>query len=200
MNNNKTSETISGVMAPYGFNSTGYDNQDRLTAWNRNDGNLDQSWNLSKEGDWNSFTENGTVESRTHSEVHELSTLDSQPVSYDAKGNLTTNQNGQTYSWDFDNRLTSATVPAGSDGIEGTHSYTYDALGRRVSKSVAGADTTVFVCSAQQVVSEYTNAASPTAPTEQYVYATYIDEPVIRDGTGGICISYYHCNQHNSIP
>jgi YD repeat-containing protein len=45
-NKNKTSETISGVMAPYGFDSTGYDNQDRLTAWNRTDGALNQSWRL----------------------------------------------------------------------------------------------------------------------------------------------------------
>jgi hypothetical protein len=51
-------------------------------------------------------------------------------MTYDAKGNLTTNSNGQTYTWDFNNKMQSATVPVGcADGIEGTHTYGYDALG-----------------------------------------------------------------------
>ena len=54
-------------------------------------------------------------------------------MTHDAKGNLTsdpTKSTTQTYAWDFDNRLASAVV--GSN----THTYKYDALGRRVSKAV----------------------------------------------------------------
>jgi RHS repeat-associated protein len=197
-NKNKTSETISGVVSNYGFSTTSYDNQDRLTSWNRTDGALDQSWNLSKEGDWDSFTENTVTETRSHTGVHELTSIDTTPLTYDSKGNLTTNQNGQTYTWDFDSRMASATVPVGAtESIEGTHSYTYDALGRRVSKSGESEDTTVFVCSGQQLMSEYLAGASAAATKEKYVYASYIDDSIVKDGTGGS--SYYHRNQQYSV-
>ena len=213
-NKNKTSETISGVMADYGFSTTSYDDQDRLTSWNRTDGNLDQSWNLSKEGDWNAFTENGTTENRSHTEVHELTAIDATPLLYDAKGNLTQNSNGQTYTWDFDNRMASATVPVGSaEGIEGTHGYTYDALGRRVSKSVDDGGTTmttVFVSITEpfehspvagQVMSEYAGGVAAGGPTRSFVYGEHIDEPVVLIDSPGVSEQryYYHTNSLHSV-
>src|SRR5690606_13101724 len=59
-NKNKTSETITGVMSGYGFTvpNNGYDEDDRLLAWERDDSNLDQSWDLSLVGNWDEFTEN----------------------------------------------------------------------------------------------------------------------------------------------
>ena len=233
-NKNKTSESITGTLSDYGFGtgsggSTVYDDEDRLTTWKRSDGNLDRSWDLSKVGDWKSVTENGATENRTHTPAHEIATIapaGSQPaaVSHDAKGNLTVRPAFQpdphqppastAFVWDFDNRLASATVPSGSSGIEGTHTYTYDATGRRVSKVVDDATanggagqttTTLFVCSDQQVICEYTVAPTNTidvnSPEQQYVYASYIDEPILKDGTfaTGTGIVYYHRNQQYSI-
>ena len=70
-NKNKTSETITGPLAAYSFTTgpgapagDGYDNEDRLTAYTR--GTLAQSWDLSLEGDWNTFTENGVAQNRTY--------------------------------------------------------------------------------------------------------------------------------------
>ena len=69
-NKNKLTEGISSLMANYGFSSTAYDPADRLTAWNRTDGNLDQAWDLSLVGDWAAFTENQIqAELRTHTGV-----------------------------------------------------------------------------------------------------------------------------------
>ncbi|WP_419195327.1 hypothetical protein, partial [Novipirellula herctigrandis] len=75
-NKNKTSEAITGTMGGYGFNvgTSGYDDEDRLVNWNRSDSNLDQAWNLSLVGDWNSFTENASVQTRTHGPTHEILT------------------------------------------------------------------------------------------------------------------------------
>ena len=56
-NKNKLTETLGAPMANYGFDSTTYDNEDRLTAWSRVDDNKDQEWELSAAGDWDSFTE-----------------------------------------------------------------------------------------------------------------------------------------------
>lgn len=87
-NKNKTAETIIGVMSGYGF-SADYDFEDRLTSWNRVDSTLNQSWNLSPVGNWNSITENASTQNRTHSPANEILTAASQDVFHDAKGNTT---------------------------------------------------------------------------------------------------------------
>ncbi|WP_143544013.1 RHS repeat-associated core domain-containing protein, partial [Rhodopirellula sp. MGV] len=43
----------------------------------------------------------------------------------------------------------------------------------------------------------YTSGAAASSPTYDYVYASYIDEPVMRSGSGGN--RYYHRNQQYSI-
>ena len=146
-NLNKTSETIGGVMSGYGF-TAGYDDEDRLTSWDRSDTTLDQVWNLSPVGDWNSITQNTTVQNRTHGPVHELLTADSESLTYDAKGNMTLiplalrpGGNPLTMSWDFNNKLRGADTD--DDGIEDMF-YLWDALGRRVGRTANSATTVYF--------------------------------------------------------
>ena len=88
LNRNKTSETIGGVMSGYGFTAS-YDDEDRLTQWDRADTNLDQSWDLSAVGNWDKFIENTTTQNRTHSAANEILTVDSDNVDHDPKGNTT---------------------------------------------------------------------------------------------------------------
>ena len=190
-NKNKLSETITGVMSGYGFDNTAYDTEDRLASWNRDDSNLDQSWNLSPVGDWNYITENGNVQSRTHGPTHELLTADSQSVTHDAKGNMTLipaslRPNALSLTWDQDNRMSSATT----DGK--TVSQRFDALGRRVARN-----NDIYVQVGQQTVADYASGSTLHAPSFTYVYASYIDEPITRVGTGGL--RYYHRNQQYSI-
>ncbi len=211
-NKNKLTEGISAPMANYGFNSTAYDPADRLTAWNRTDGNLDQAWNLSLVGNWATFTENQVQQTRSHTSVHEIAAIDSNPIAHDPAGNLTRNA-GDTldrYTWDFDNRL--ATADVDQDGTPEC-AYRYDALGRRVSKTVPdgeGSTTTVFVGTIQavthsphaaQVVAEYAADAFPASPERKFVYAEYIDEPVMMLATSGATTTsyYYHQNSLYSV-
>jgi YD repeat-containing protein len=61
---------------------------------------------------------------------------------YDSNGNTLTktDSTGTTnYAWDFENRLTSVTLP----GSGGTVTFKYDPLGRRVEKTTSAA-TSVF--------------------------------------------------------
>ena len=197
-------------MANHGFNSTTYDQADRLTAWNRTDGNLDQAWDLSLVGDWDTFTENLVQELRTHTAVHEIATIDAISVVHDATGNLTRNASDalDRYTWDFDNRL--ATADVDQDGTAEC-GYQYDARGKRVSKTVpdgeGGSATTVFVSDGNQVVAEYTTDALATSPERKFVYATYIDEPVMMvdetalgsTGAGSEEPYYYHQNSLYSV-
>ena len=63
-NRNKTAEQRGGVMANWGYSTggSGYDLKDRLVAWNRTDGNQNQSWTLTYEGDWHDFTDAATTQ------------------------------------------------------------------------------------------------------------------------------------------
>ena len=205
VNKNKKSEAIAGTMSNYGFTvpngTSGYDNEDRLVTYNRISG-LSQSWNLSTVGDWNSVTTNGASQSRTHGPTHELLTAAGQNVTTDVKGNITLipaalRANGQALAttWDFDNRMVTADV--GDNGsIE--VSQKYDALGRRVSRT-DGSTTTVFALAGQQVICDYVSGAAPAASTYRYLYASYIDEPVLRVTTTGSVKTYYHRNQQYSV-
>ena len=59
--------------------------------------------------------------------------------------------------------------------------YTYDAMGRRVSRTTYQnevASTTVYVSAGMQEVAEYTDSSDAAAPTRTYVYGSYVDEPV----------------------
>jgi RHS repeat-associated protein len=205
-NKNKTSEGISGPMSGYGFNvgGSGYDSEDRLVNWQRSDNNLTQAWNLSLVGDWNSITENSQTQSRTHGPTHELLNVAGQAVQHDVKGNMmlipanlrpTTSGTPQplSMSWDFDNRLVSADT--NNDSTADVF-YKWDALGRRIYRD-DGTIATVYVQSGQQTIADYTAGTAATSPTYTYVYASYIDEPVMRSGSGNLV--YLHRNQQYSV-
>ena len=213
-NKNKLKETIGGPLNPYGFGTTvgqeaAYDAEDRLTDWHRDDTLRDLNYALSLVGDWNTFTVEGVTETRTHGNAHELTNLaggaNPGALTHDAKGNILTSpaHGSQTYVWDFDNQLMSATSG-------GTHDYYYDALGRRVMKHVSGEKKLIFVHDGQRIIAEYkytngvigipggigtgTSATSQSSQTQsnaavvigtrrgtatllrKYVYATYVDE------------------------
>ena len=205
-NENKTSESISGTMSGYGFTQSGtvYDDEDRLTGYARSNSSLTQSWSLTSVGDWSSVTTNGTAQSRTHGPTHELLTAGGQTVNTDVKGNITLLPTALSslastalgMSWDFDNKLKS--VDVGNDSSTDVE-YKYDALGRRVAR-VGSSGSYVYVQSDQQTIADYGVGDAPSSPPYRYVYASYIDEPVVRKGAGtGGTIHYYHRNQQYSI-
>jgi len=101
-----------------------------------------------------------------------------------------------TYTWDSDNKLRSADIDA--NGTVDVN-FQYDALGRRVARSGTGGSL-VFVQMDQQTIADYPVGGAATTPTFRYVYASYIDEPVVRKtaGTGGTLV-YFHRNHQYSI-
>jgi YD repeat-containing protein len=145
-NSNKTAETITSVLAPYGFSTgaSGYDSDDHLIAWDRADGNENEAWTLTNASDWSEFANASGSQTRTHNIVHELTAVNGAAFSYDAKGNLVSDATtGASYAWDFDNQLAEATT----SGLSAT--FAYDALGRRVSKA-SGGNCRVFVEAMQE--------------------------------------------------
>lgn len=159
-NKRKTAET--DALQASRSQTFGYDDQDRMTAWSRPAGADAQSWLLSPVGDWQSMTRNGVTETRTHNGVHEVTTVGTAALAYDGKGNLTRDADGRTFHWDDENRMTRAEVPSGASptGFGIVASYQYDALGRRVAKTVNGT-TTRFLHDGQQVIVEVDLPVTP---------------------------------------
>jgi RHS repeat-associated protein len=160
---------------------------------------------LTAVGDWTSVTTNGTAQSRTHGPTHELLTAGGQTVAPDVKGNITTlpvnlrpagSTTAMNLNWDSDNKLRSADIDA--NGTADVN-FQYDALGRRVARSGTGGSV-VYVQMEQQTIADYPVGGAATTPTFRYVYASYIDEPVVRKtaGTGGTLV-YFHRNHQYSI-
>jgi RHS repeat-associated protein len=111
---------------------------------------------------------------------------------YDASGNTTTKTDSTgttTYSWDYDNRLTSVTLP----GSGGAVSFKYDPFGRRIYKS-SSSGTSVYAYDAKNLVEE-TNATG--AVVSRYLQGFYMDEPLamLRSAT----TSYYQVDGLGSV-
>ena len=184
-NKNPTSESRSGVMAPYSWSTgpTGYDHEDRLTNWSRTNGDS-QTWNLSPVHDWNSTTINGAVQTRSHGPAHELLTMSGAQVTssprtltYDPKGNMTTDDRGCGMIWDFDNMMQSFAGNGVTDLKNAT--YEYDAIGRRCATSIVElgeeVETAILVNSGVSELCEFSPSSIATILSTS-IYADDIDD------------------------
>jgi len=132
-------------------------------------------------------------------------TAGGQTVATDVKGNITTlpvnlrpagSTTAMNRNWDSDNKLRSADIDA--NGTADVN-FQYNALGRRVARTGSGS-AVVYVQMDQQTIADYPVGGAASTPTYRYVYASYIDEPVVRKtaGTGGT-LMYFHRNQQYSV-
>ena len=101
-----------------------------------------------------------------------------------------TDSTGTTsYTWDFENRLTSVTLP----GTGGTVNFKYDPFGRRIEK-IAPAGTTIYAYDGDNVVAELGGGGNLLA---YYTQGEGIDEPLAMTGAGGTY--FYHADGLGSI-
>jgi YD repeat-containing protein len=111
--------------------------------------------------------------SYTTNASNELTAIAGVGYTYDSNGNTLTkaDSNGTTsYTWDFENRLTSVTLP----GSGGTVSFKYDPFGRRIEKSSSAA-TSLFAYDGDNLIEE-TNPSG--AVVTRYTQTQNIDEPL----------------------
>ena len=202
-NKNVVSESREGAMNRFSWGTIdggqdGFDAEGRLLHWSQSDESVEQRWTVSPVGNWNSFRQNGTQHSFGYDRAHQLESFGQLPLDYDAKGNLTQNTNGHRYTWDTLNQL----VGVNTDEEEGDEvSLSYDAFGRRVRKRTADRDI-VYVSAGKQVLSEYLFGTSAATPIANYVYATYLDEPVLKDLRGpndSRELQYFHCDRRFNV-
>lgn len=128
----------------------------------------------------------------TYNTSNELTARPGVTYTYDNNGNTTTKVDSTgttTYSWDYENRLTSVTLP----GSGGSISFKYDPSGRRIYKS-SSAGTSIYAYDGDNLIEETNSAGSVVT---RYSDGMNIDEQLIilRNGTS----NYYQADMLGTI-
>ncbi|NNM85576.1 MAG: RHS repeat-associated core domain-containing protein [Phycisphaerales bacterium] len=151
-----------------------------------------QSWNLDSQGNWSSSTTSGTTQTRTTDAQNQITSITGTAgtPTYDANGNMISDQNGNTLKYDAWNRLVSVTNSAGQIIAE----YSYDARGYRVTESypvggngvAAGTTNYIYYDSQWQAIEVRNNGTAASDVTSQTVWsAAYVNSPVLQDTYSG---------------
>jgi len=166
-----------------------YDDIYQLKHVNYSDGfpNPDTTYNYDKLGN-RSSTVNGGTTTYVPNDLNQYSSVGGVIHTYDNNGNLTSTGTN-TYGYDYENRLIHAVIAS----PQGEAVYSYDAFGRRISKTVNGV-TTTFLYDGDDIIAEYD--ASGNLVTK-YVYGDSIDEPIRMDKGGQSY--YYHSDGLGSV-
>jgi len=123
---------------------------------------------------------------------NELTSMPGTTYTYDNNGNTQTKvvgSNTTSFAWDFENRLTSVTLP----GSGGTVSFAYDPFGRRIKK-VTSTTTSIFAYDGDNLIEETNSSGAVVA---RYADTQNIDEPLAMLRSGAT--SYYHADGLGSI-
>jgi RHS repeat-associated protein len=128
----------------------------------------------------------------TNNSSNELTATSSTSYSYDDNGSTTgkTDTTGTTaYVWDFENRLTSVTLPNSG----GTVTFKYDPLGRRIQK-ISPTATSIFLYDGPNLI-ETVNATG--GMIARYTQGQNIDEPLATQR--GTTTDYYEQDGLGSV-
>ncbi len=128
------------------------------------------------------------VSSYQYNASNELTSSSLGSYTYDANGSTLSDPAGKTYTWDFDNRMSSVFVPD-----TGTVTFKYDAFGRRIQKS-SPLGTTNYVYDGENLLEEGDSSGSVLA---RYAQGVALDEPLSQFRSGAL--SYYNADGLNSV-
>jgi RHS repeat-associated protein len=163
-----------------------YDNLGQITSFDRGtlnsskngiDGmpSRSQTWNLDSVGNWSSVTTDGSTQTRTANAQNEITSVSGATTpTYDANGNLTTDESARQLVYDAWNRLAAVKDSGGSTIV----SYQYDGQDWRISETKGGVTRDLYFSSAWQVLEERVGGQAQV----QYVWSpVYVDALVLRD-------------------
>jgi RHS repeat-associated protein len=131
------------------------------------------------------------VASYSYNSENELTSTSNATYAYDNNGNMLTKTDSTgttTYAWDFENQLTSVTLP----GNGGTVSFKYDPFGKRIYKQ-SSLGTSIFGYDGENLIEEVSSTGAVIA---RYSMGLKLDEPFaeLRGTT-----SYYEADGLGSI-
>jgi len=162
-----------------------YDDLNRLIDVDRN-GAAYQDWSLDSLGNWESFTDSGGTETRTHNDANEITGITDGGVAptYDAAGNMISGPNPANpserlhYTYDAWNRLVEVQDDDGGNPDTTLVEFEYDGRNFRIEKTAGGILEAYYYNDKQQVVE--TRKDGDVDPLEQFVWdPNSTDMPVV---------------------
>lgn len=125
-----------------------------------------QAWDPDALGNFESVTtDGGDPVSRTHNKQNQLTGVGSNTLTFDANGNMSTDETGRDFGYDAWNRVVS---------VDSTARYAYDALNRRTAEG----DRDLYYTSSWQMIEERESGAA----VARYVWSpVFVDALVLRD-------------------
>jgi RHS repeat-associated protein len=138
-------------------------------------GDRTQSFGYDAVGNWTSVTTNGSTQTRSANMQNEYTSVSGASTpTYDANGNMLSDETGKQYVYDAWNRLKVVKNSSGTTLV----TYHYDARNYRIAE-VVGSDTRSLYYSSQwQVLEERVNG---TARVSNVWSAVYVDALIARD-------------------
>lgn len=133
------------------------------------------------------------VSSYTNNSSNELTSTSAASYTFDKNGNTLTKvvgTNTTSYAWDFENRMTSVTLP----GTGGTDTFKYDPFGRRIYKSFSAGTTSVYAYDGDNLIEETNSTGGVVA---RYSQTQNIDEPLAM--LRSAATSYFHADGLGSV-
>jgi RHS repeat-associated protein len=132
------------------------------------------------------------VSSYTTNASNELTATSNGSYTYDSNGNTLTKTVGSdttSYTWDFENRLTSVTLPNSGGSV----TFKYDPSGRRIYKS-SSAGTSIYAYDNDNLIEETNSSGVAVA---RYSQELNVDEPMAMLRSGAA--SYYDADGLGSV-
>ena len=150
-----------------------------------------QTWSYDDAGNWDATNIDGTTQNRSHNSNNELTAVDSDSTTLDARGNLTEDNQGNVYQYDLENRLNEVNMDNNTD-VE----MIYDALGRRVLIDNGSNVTLVFTWWGDQEVAEHEhNSTQSTIQNDLWAHPATLNTIVARAVDGSkYKLEWYHKN------
>lgn len=158
------------------FNETyGYDSLNQLTSFTRGGTTRTQAFDYDALGNRDGVTTNGTTQTYTANKQNEITSVSGATTpTYDANGNMTTDETGRQFVYDAWNRL----VIVKNSGGTTLKTYTRDGLGRSVAETASGTTTDFYFSRQWQVLEEAVSGST----TKRYVWSpVYVDAMILRD-------------------
>ncbi len=158
-----------------------YDTTNQLTSVTKPQGTGTETFTYDLSG--NRLRRNGETTDSTYSTKNELTNDKTYTYVYDKNGNLTkkihsTTGEITTYTWDYENRLTSVTKKPNADAEPTSEvTYKYDALGRRIQKNVNDTVTN-YVYDGDNILLEF-NAQNILEA--KYIHSDQVDEVMVME-------------------
>jgi len=109
-----------------------------------------QGWSFDSLGNFNTQTTDGVPENRTHNKQNQVTQVGSNNLTFDANGNMLTDETGKQFKFDAWNRL----VEVKDSGGNTLATYKHDALKRRIIETSSGTTRDLYYSDLWQVLEE----------------------------------------------